>query len=179
MKLHVFVEPFIDRYTDQSIKNGLCICFHEDIEVYSKTRSWNGYDPYLTVVLARKREVVAHAAVIDTEILVGKLKIRVAGIMNVFVLPAYRNRGFAGRVMNASMREAAHRDFHQIGLLFCKSELEGVYLISGWKTLVNRKITRVVRGRELPMRENIIAMYYPLRQKEPPPGDIHLQGNEW
>jgi GNAT superfamily N-acetyltransferase len=178
MKLHVFVEPFIDRNTDQSIKDGLCICFPEDIEVYSKTRSWNGYDPCLSVVLARKREVVAHAAVIDTEILFGKLKIRVAGIMNVFVLPAYRNRGLAARVMNASIREAAYRDFH-LGLLFCKSELEGVYRISGWRTLVNRNITRVVSGRELPMRDNIIAMYYPLRQKEPPSGDIHLQGNEW
>ncbi len=120
MKLHVFEEPFIDRFTDQSIKDGLCICFPEDIEVYSKTRSWNEYNPHLTVVKARKRQVVAHAAVIDTEVLFGKLKICVAGIMNVFVLPAYRNRGLAVKVMNASMREAAHRDF-QLGLLFCKS----------------------------------------------------------
>jgi GNAT superfamily N-acetyltransferase len=178
MKLHVFVEPFIDENTDQSIKDGLCICFPEDIAEYSETRSWNGYDPYLTVVLVRKRKVVAHAAVIDTEIRVGTSKIRIAGIMNVFVLPALRNRGLAGRVMNASVREAAYRDFY-FGLLFCKSELEDVYLVSGWKTLENRAITRVVGGRNLPMRKNIIAMYHPLRQKEPPPGDIHLQGNEW
>ena len=57
--------------------------------------------------------------------------------------------------------------------------LERVYLKAGWKTIKNRNIFRVVNGKEHPLRENIITMYYPLTLSNLPPGDINLKGNEW
>ncbi len=174
----IIIEPHIDRHTDQSIRRGLCVCFPADVEFYSKTRSWNQYEPSITAVVERDGEVVAHAAAIDTEIRVGTATVRVAGIMNVFVLPGYRQRGLATGVIQAALEEAERQGF-DMGLLFCESRLEPVYRNGGWVRITGRCITRVVGGRELPLRENIISMYYPLRERTLPTGDIHLRGNEW
>jgi GNAT superfamily N-acetyltransferase len=174
----IIIEPHIDRRTDQSIRLGLCICFPDDVEFYSKTRGWNQYDPSITTVVERDGEVVAHAAAIDTEIRVGTRMVRIAGIMNVFVLPEYRQQGLATEVIQAALEEAERQGF-DVGLLFCKSWLEPVYRNGDWIKITGRHITRFVGGRELPLRGNIISMYYPLRERTLPPGDIHLQGNEW
>ena len=178
MAPRIIIEPHIDRRTDQSIRLGLCICFPDDVEFYSKTRAWNQYDPSITAVVERDGEVVAHAAAIDTEIRVGTRAVRVAGIMNVFVLPGHRQQGLATEVIQAALEEAECQGF-DVGLLFCKSWLEPVYRNGDWEKITGRHITRVVGGRELPLRENIISMYYPLKLQTLPPGDIHLQGNEW
>lgn len=171
-------EPHIDRRTDQSIRHGLCICFPADVEFYSKTRGWNQYDPHITTVVERGNRVVAHAAAIDKSIMVGEETLRVAGIMNVFVIPEYRKQGLATEVVRAALDEAEQQGF-DMGLLFCKSWLESVYRSTGWKRITDRSITRVVSDRELPLRKHIILMYYPLRLKTLPPGDIHLRGNDW
>ena len=174
----VIIEPHIDRRTDQSIRLGLCICYPDDVEFYSKTRGWNQYDPYITTVVEWDDRVVAHAAAIDQSITVGRQVVRVAGIMNVFVLPGYRKKGLATEVVRAALEEAERQGF-DMGLLFCKSWLESVYSGAGWKKITGRRITRAVGRRELPLRENIISMYYPLKLKTLPPGDINLRGNEW
>ena len=174
----VIIEPYIDRRTDQSIRLGLCICFPDDVEFYSKTRGWNQYDPYITAVVERDERVVAHATAIDKSITVGRQVVQVAGIMNVFVLPEYRRQGLATEVARAALVEAERQGF-DMGLLFCKSGLEPVYSGAGWKKISDRHITRVVAKRELPLRKHIISMYYPLKLKILPPGDIHLRGNEW
>jgi len=174
----IILESDVDVRTDQLIRDGLCICFPEDTSVYSKTRAWNGYDPAINAVIERRGKVIAHAAAIDKNIIVGSRNLRVAGIMNVYVLFRYRKRGLAGRVVDAALHEAALQGY-DLGLLFCKAWLETVYAKLGWKKITDRAITRVVEGRELPMREHIVSMYYPIRLEELPPGDIHLQGNEW
>ena len=173
----VINEPHIDRKTDQSIRHGLCVCFPDDVEFYSKTRGWNQYDPHITTVLEQGGRVIAHAAAIDKTIMVGDKALRAAGIMNVFVLPGFRNKGYAHVVLRAALDEAERQGF-DIGFLFCKKWLEQVYKTSGWKK-VTGPVTRVVAGRERPLRRHIIALYYPLRMKTLPPGDIHLRGNEW
>jgi GNAT superfamily N-acetyltransferase len=174
----VINEPHIDRKTDQSIRHGLCVCFPADVEFYSKTRGWNQYDPHITTVIEHENRAVAHAAAIDKPILVGRNVIRAAGIMNVFVLPGYRKKGLASVVVRAALSEAELQGF-DIGLLFCKTWLEQVYETAGWKRIDGRSITRVVAGKELPLRTHIISLYYPLRMKALPSGDIHLSGNEW
>ena len=122
--------------------------------------------------------VVAHATAIDKSITVGRQVVRVAGIMNVFVLLEYRKQRLATEVVRAALEEAERQGF-DMGLLFCKSGLEPVYSGAGWKKITDRRITRVVGRRELPLRENIILMYYPLKLQTLPPGDINLHGNEW
>jgi predicted N-acetyltransferase YhbS len=174
----IIIEPHIDRQTDQSIRLGLCICYPDDVDFYSKTRGWNQYDPYITTVVERDNRVVAHAAAIDKSIAVGRRVVRVAGIMNVFVLPEYRRQEFATEVVRAALEEARRQGF-DMGLLFCKSGLEPLYSGAGWKIITDRCITRVVGNRELPPCKQIISMYYPLKLKTLPPGDIHLRGNEW
>jgi GNAT superfamily N-acetyltransferase len=174
----IIIEPHIDRRTDQSIRLGLCICFPDDVEFYSKTRGWNQYDPYITAVVERDNRVVAHAAAIDKGIAVGRHTLRAAGIMNVFVLPGYRNQGLAAVVVRAALEEAERQEF-DMGLLFCKSRLEYMYSGAGWRKIKDRHITRVVGNSELPLRPHIISMCYPLKLKTLPPGDIHLRGNEW
>ncbi len=174
----IIIEPHIDRRTDQSIRLGLCICFPDDVEFYSKTRGWNQYDPYITAVVERDKRVVAHATVIDKSITVGRQVVRVAGIMNVFVLSEYRKQGLATEVVRAALEEAERQGF-DMGLLFCKAWLESVYSGAGWKKISDRHITRVVGRRELTLRENIISVYYPLKLQSLPPGDIHLRGNDW
>jgi GNAT superfamily N-acetyltransferase len=177
-EVKVILDEDVDPVTDRAIKRGLCTAFPADVAVYRKTRAWNGYDPAINAVIMESDRVVAHAAAIDKIISLGRSEVRAAGIMNVFVLPEYRNRGLARRVVDAAMAEASRQDY-DCGLLFCKEWLEKVYEPMGWKTISGRTITRVVKGRELPMREHIIAMFFPLRLRELPPGDIHLLGNEW
>ena len=178
MTPRIINEPHIDRRTDQSIRHGLCICFPADVEFYSKTRGWNQYDPHITAVMERNNRVVAHAAAINKRIRVGGKTLRVAGIMNVFVIPEYREQGLATEVVRTALDEAERQGF-DMGLLFCKSRLEQVYITTGWKRITGRSATRVVSDRELPLRKHIILMYYPLRLKTLPPGDIQLRGNEW
>ena len=173
----VINEPHIDRKTDQSIRHGLCVCFPDDVEFYSKTRGWNQYDPHITTVLEQGGRVIAHAAAIDKTIMVGDKVLRAAGIMNVFVLPGFRKKGYAHVALRAALDEAARQGF-DIGFLFCKKWLEGLYGLAGWK-IIKRPVTRVVAGRERPLRRHIVSLYYPLRMKTLPPGDIHLRGNEW
>ena len=168
----------MDRETDQSIRHGLCICFPDDVEFYSKTRGWNQYDPHITTVIQQGNRVIAHAAAIDKRIQIGTVSVRAAGVMNVFVLPAHRNSGLAHVVVRAALDEAQEQGF-DIGLLFCKKWLEQVYTRTGWHRIKDRSITRVVAGKELPLREHIICMYVPLRMKTLPAGNIHLEGNEW
>jgi predicted N-acetyltransferase YhbS len=148
------------------------------VEFYSKTRGWNQYDPHITTVIQQGNRVIAHAAAIDKLIRIGSDSVRAAGVMNVFVLPAHRNNGYANIVVRAALEEALAQGFG-IGLLFCKKWLEQVYRNTGWHRINGRSITRIVAERELPLREHIISMYYPLRMKTLPAGDIHLEGNEW
>jgi GNAT superfamily N-acetyltransferase len=168
----------MDSNTDRSIRHGLCVCFPDDVEFYAKTRGWNQYDPHITTVVEHEKRVVAHAAAIDKCITVGAEALRVAGIMNVFVLPEFRKQGLATAVIRSALDEAERQGF-DMGLLFCKSWLEPVYKGRGWKSIKDRPITRVVSGRGLPLRRHIISMYYPLRLKSLPAGNIHLRGNEW
>ena len=164
---------------DREIRDLLCTCFPKDVEVYSKTRAWNGYMPAWSVLLEDESRAVAHTGVMHKNIRVGDITIPVAGVFNVCVLPEYRGLGLSVRLMNAVEEEAAKRD-RKYGFLFCKSWIEDVYRKSGWNRLEGRSITRVLDdGRAKGMRENIIAMYRRLGPDDFPPGPVHLLGNEW
>lgn len=179
MTLRVIPESEMEPATDRSIRDGLCACFPPDVAVFSKTRAWHGSAPLFSVVVEDDGAVVAHAGVVDRVVKVGEELLRVAGIQNVFVLPAGRGRGLCDRVMEAAMEEAARRGF-DAGLLFCVPDLEKVYRRVGWRLLATREAVRVDDdGREIPLPAKNIAMWLPLGRGDFPEGRIHLQGNDW
>ena len=163
---------------DERIRAGLCIAFPPDVPVFRKTRAWHGSAPQYSVVVEDAARVAAHVGVVRRRIAVGGTPLGVAGVQNVFVLPEYRGKGLSRRVMRAAMTEAAHRGF-DCGLLFCVPPLEKVYAPDGWQNLGRRQVVRVEEGREVPIPDKNIAMFYPLRVAAFPEGLIHLGGNDW
>ena len=177
-ELKILREDQIDEGLDKSIKNGLCVCFPADKEVFSRSRFWHGTAPDWSVLIEEDSEVPAHVGIVERKIRVGNEHISVAGVQNVFVLPECRTRGFFLQIMKASMKEAG-RLGHDFGLLFCVPELEKLYALCKWKLLPNRKISRADEtGQEVDLPSKNMVMYYPLACPDFPAGDIHLQGND-
>ena len=179
MGLRIVKESQISAELDETIRDGLCICFPKDRAVYSQTRDWHGSKPAWSVFIEDDDRIIAHTSIVDRTILAGCESVRVAGVENVYVLPEYRGKGFSGQVLEAAMAEAKRLDY-DLGLLFCVSGIEKIYSRCGWQRLPTRPIIRIdQKGFEAPIPEGNIAMFYPLRKNEFPDGTIHLQGNDW
>lgn len=182
----VINEPDMPADLDAIIRRNLCRAHPAGAETFKDSRSWHDSHPVYTIVLEEAGDVVAHVGVVERTIAVGDgrpegsgvAKLRSAGIQNVYVLPEFRGKGLSRPVMDLSMAEAGARGY-EIGFLFCKPELEKVYVACGWINLGVRKIIRVDQGREIEMAGRNIAMFYPLSIKEFPEGIIHLRGNDW
>lgn len=178
-RLRIVDEADISPALDAAIRDSLCICFPPDREVYSQTRAWHGSHPAWSVVIERDPIVVAHAGIVEREIIARGERIRVAGVQNVFVLPGHRGRGLFRHVMSAAMHEA-HRRGLELGLLFCTPEIGQKYAHLGWQTLEGRTFTRIdEHGQPQPIPAKNIAMFYPLLRTSAPEGHWHLQGNDW
>jgi len=178
-EIAILKEEQIDERLDKLIRKSLCSCFPADEEVFSKTRQWHGIGPAWSVLIEEDGEVLAHVGIVDQKIRVGNEQIHIAGVQNVFVLPAHRARNFFVRIMKASMQEAKRLEY-DCGFLFCTAELEKLYSLRRWKRLSDRKIIRVDQtGQEVDLPSKSISMYYPLLRQDFPAGDIHLQGNDW
>jgi len=65
VEIRILKEDQIDEGLDQSIKNGLCICFPPDKEVFSKSRFWHGSAPAWTVLIKEDSEVLAHVGIVE------------------------------------------------------------------------------------------------------------------
>jgi len=123
--------------------------------------------------------VIAHAGIVEREIRAGTTPIRVAGVQNVLVLPEFRGQGLFRQVMCAAMEEARRRGL-DLGLLFCTPEIGRKYTRLGWLLLTGRQVTRIdEHGRAQPLPAKNVTMFYGLRLEAVPPGDLHLQGNDW
>ena len=169
----------IDERLDQSIREGLCICFPPDKEVFSKSRAWHGTLPSWTLLIEDNSQIIAHIGIVERKIRVTNEQISIAGLQNLFVLPAHRGKGFSPKMMKASMKEAGNLG-HDFGLLFCVPQLEKLYALSKWKSLPSRRITHINKaGQEIDLPSKTVTMYYPLARSEFPEGDIHLQGSDW
>ncbi len=164
---------------DAAIRRGLCVCFPDNAADFSLTRSWHGSGPAWTALVEDDGLILAHAGAVDRVIRAGDRPLAVAGIQNVYVLPPHRASGLSNLVMKAVMEEAARRA-RDCGLLFCVPRLERLYSRMGWIALpADTPVVRVDGGVECPIPGKNIAMYYPLAQRDFPPGLIHLQGNDW
>lgn len=179
MQLRVIDEADVTPDLDRRIRAGLCTCFPKDVAVFTHTRQWHGTGPAFSVIMEDADFIAAHVGIVDRAITVGEQPLRVAGIQNVFVLPAYRGRGLGDQVLQAGLDEAQRRGF-DAGLLFCTAKLIPVYARSGWQLIDERATLRVDEAqREVPLPPDNRAMYHPLRLRTFPSGAIHLRGNDW
>lgn len=180
MEIQVINETDIGQRLDEEIRQGLCECFPPDKEIFSKTRSWHGSFPAWCVLVLENDQILAHVGIVDRVIEVNHdHRLRIAGIQNVYVLPAGRGKGLCDKLMIKSMEEAESRGF-DCGLLFCIPDIQKVYSRCGWQLLPREKVIRVDEsGQDVELPTKNIAMFYPLKVTEFPPGRIHLQGNDW
>ena len=164
---------------DAAIRAALCRCYPADQEVFSKTRAWHETYPTWSVFVEDGDQVIAHAGVIEREVLIGVERVRIAGIQNVLVVPEHRKSKLFRQIMLTAMEEALRRNI-DLGLLFCIRDLARVYAGLGWRLLKERSVIRSdEKGVPQSLPEKNITMFYPLRRSDIPPGDIHLQGNDW
>ena len=175
MQITVVDEQQMSPELDLRVRQGLGVAFA--VETW-QTRSWHGSFPVYSVVAVEGEDLVAHVGVVDRTVSAAGELVRVAGIQNVFVAPAYRGKGMSDGVMQAAMEEAGRRRFGG-GLLFCLPKIQQVYARVGWQSLGERAVLRMDEGRELPIPDKNIAMYYPLQVPAFPDGTIRLNGNDW
>jgi hypothetical protein len=175
----IVLETSITAAEDAAIRTALCVCFPADHEVFSQTRSWHGTFPTWSILVEDGDAVIAHAGVVEREMLVGDQRVRGAGIQNVLVVPEHRKSNLFRQVMATAMEESRRRDL-DLGILFCTRDLARVYASLGWRLLKDRTVIRIDEsGMPQPLPAKNLAMFYPLRRTDMPPGDINLLGNDW
>ena len=173
-------EEDISSELDEYIRKTLVVCFPADREYY-QIQSWWHCTPLYRVLGRDKRGlIVAHAAMVERSVVVGPdlLKVRVAGVQSFCVLPAYRGRGLSDMMMSIAIEEAQRRNF-DAGLLFCQRQLETVYRRMGWGQLNTAIYMLDSEKNKMLIPAKNISMFYPLRMKQLPLGDIDLAGSDW
>jgi aminoglycoside 2'-N-acetyltransferase I len=178
LSLQTIDEAEIDTKLDADLKAFLCVCFPSNQDVFSRTRAWHGSHPTYSVLLRDGETIVGHASVVDRRIHVGSTPLRIAGIMNVAVLPEYRGKKLVDRILRAAMERARSHGM-DIGLLFCRRGVVPIYSRNGWQEIRGQEAIRIESGKELLLPPDNFAMFFPLRLTQFPPGKIHLQGNDW
>lgn len=176
----VINEQDIPRELDKSIRRILVACFPHDREYYLRLSWWQCVPVYRVLGRHNMGSIVAHAAVVERVVIVGQesSKVRVVGIQSFCVLPEYRGRGLSDKMMSTAMAEASRRGF-DAGLLFCLRRLEPVYRRMGWSKIdAAVYITDDKASKTLIPAKNI-TMFYPLKARQFPAGDIDLAGSDW
>lgn len=177
--LRIIPEDTLTESDDAAIRASLCRCFPRDQETFRQTRAWHGVRPTWSVVVEHDAAVAAHVGIVERAISVGEERLTVAGIQNVLVLPEHRKMGLFRQVMTAAMTEASRRGL-DLGLLFCTPDLADKYARLGWRLLEPRIVIRIDENGQLqPLPSKNLTMFHPLRRTDLPPGEIHLQGNDW
>ncbi len=180
ISLFVIKEQDITPQLDRAIREILVVCFPADREHFQRQSFWHSPAVYRVIGKNDKGSIVAHAAIVQRDVIIGPAlsKVRVAGIQGFCVLQDYRRAGLSNKMMSAAIEEGSRRSF-DVGLLFCREQLEKVYGGMSWRKLdAAVYMTDDKNGKKLiPSRS--ITMFYPLNAKQLPPGDIDLAGTDW
>jgi len=179
-QIRLIYESEMPRELDAAIVEMLCLAnVNERDEFRRDGRGWHGVKPiYSVCVEVEGAGPVGYVGIVDRVVRVGGEELRVAGVQNVSVHPNWRGKGFSIKALELAMSEAERLGF-DVGLLFCTEALQRLYGKMGWVGVGKRPVVRVEGGRELPLPEQNMAMFLPLRVKAFPDGAIHLQGNDW
>ena len=173
-------EEEVNADLDARIRSALVACFPEAAAFFARSRAWHGSSPAWTVIAEdRDGTIAGHVGIVDRTIRVGTEQLRVGGIQNVCVLPAWRGWGLSLGMLD-SAAAIMRGEGLDAGLLFCVPDLVGVYERSAWQTLKDTAVTRVDEdGMEVPLPAGSVAMWLPRRRADWPEGDVHLGGNDW
>lgn len=178
---------------DKALRKSLVVCFPADREYFHRQSWWHCVPVYRIIGKDDKDSITAHVAVVERSVTVGRdlLKVLVAGVQSFCVLPDHRGTGLSSKMMSIALEEANRRGF-DAGLLFCLDQLQTVYDRMGWRKLdtavymFDDKACRDLAAPGEPRREGKtfisaenITMFYPLRTRQFPPGDIDLNGTDW
>jgi GNAT superfamily N-acetyltransferase len=180
VSLHVLDEQDISNRLDKSIRDLLVVCFPGDRDYYQRQSWWHSPAVFRVIAQNAQDSIVAHTAVTDREIIVGRSssKVRAAGVQSFCLSEEYRGTGLSREMMSAAMKQAGEREF-DCGLLFCRRPLEKVYGGMGFERIdAPVYMADQSKGRTLIPAGNI-AMFYPLKAKSFPVGDIELNGPDW
>jgi GNAT superfamily N-acetyltransferase len=162
VKLQIVLDATISPAQDAAVRAGLCVCFPPDRDVFCRTRAWHGSRPAWSVLVTCEDAVVAHAGIVQRQILAGQERVWIAGIQNVFVLPEHRGLGLFRQVMSAALEEARQRGL-DFGLLFCGPDIGRKYARQGWQLLEGRSVTRIdEQGFLRPLPPKNVTLFYPL-----------------
>jgi len=178
MQVLILDETDIDEALDAGIKDTLIACFPHNEHVFSKSRGWRGNIASYNAVIKADGVICGYIAVVDRTIEVGGNPLRVAGVGNVCVLPEYQGTGLSDIMLRSVMEEAGKRQF-ELGFLFTTEAIKKVYARNGWIEIEGHRVVRVEKGEEIVMPAESVKMYYPLKRKEFPTGDVHLCGDKW
>jgi GNAT superfamily N-acetyltransferase len=121
-------------------------------------------------------ELVSRVAVLARTITVAGAPLPIGGISFIVTEPAYRGRGFAGRLTReavAFVRDELACDF---ALLTCKPRLEGLYAGLGWRSVPGPTLFEQPTGRRAC---GGLTMIIECGARAWPPGEIDLQGLPW
>jgi predicted N-acetyltransferase YhbS len=177
--IQVIDEPQMSPEMAARVRAALVSCFPRDAEHFARQRDWHGSAPAISIVATSESgDVVGHIGIHDRVVSVGDLRVRVAGVQNVCVVPDRRKTGLFDELMRATLRTAVERGY-DAGLLFCRAPLEPIYARHGWVKLVDRPVWRHVDGQTVPLPSHAGAMFHPMRVVELPAGDLVLNGNDW
>lgn len=180
ISLFVVNEEDISPRLDRAIREMLVVCFPADREYFQRQSWWHCVPIYRVFGKNDKDSIVAHTAVVQRVVIVGPSlsKVRVAGVQGFCVLQDYRGTDISNKMMSVAMREGSRRGF-DAGLLFCRKPLEKVYGGMGWSKLdASVYMAEEKKGKTLIPARNI-TMFYPLRIKQLPAGEIDLAGIDW
>lgn len=178
-KPKILNESQIDGELDAAIRKSLCICFPWHKHIYENLRPWHGIAPLFTAFIERNSDIVAHVAVVDTQIKIDNRMFRVAGLQNVFVTPDYRKKGVSDIILQSAMSEAEKYDF-DFGLLFTSYDpVLKVYARNGWVEIENQDFYKIEDGKNVAFPPAKRKMFYPLKLKNFPKGTVRLTTNDW
>lgn len=179
MPIQIITESQISSKLDADIKQLLCTCFPKDQAVFSRTRAWNGNQPVWTFYMQEEDRIIGHLSFSDQHVRAGNESCHVAGVQNVCVRTEYRGRGLSGQLSEAALQKGRELQY-DFGMLFTSQLLVKLYAAAGWQPVTaNRLLQLDDTGREVPIPDNQIPMYYPLVRREFPCGTIRLQTRIW
>jgi len=146
---------------------------------FRNTRHSFGAIPTFSVIHRAGAAVFGNVSVHLRTITCGPCRLDVAGIGNVAVAPAMRGRGLFPVLMRTAIAEAQRRA-RNLGLLFCRPELEALYGRLGWKRREGTVWMTTVDSDRVPLGSHEITMVLATGDATfPEEGEIDLLGPRW
>ena len=178
ISIFVINEKDLSDQLDMVIREILVVCFPADHKHFRRQSWWRSTADYRVLGKDDNGSIIAHTALVERVITVGPAlsKVHIVGIQSFCVLPDYRGTGLSNKMMSVVIDEGSKRGF-DAGLLFCREKLVKVYADMGWK-----KIDAAVYSTDDTKGKTVMTgftMFYPLRIRQLPPGDVDLNGPDW